>query len=198
MSVETPLKTLSDIVYWRDMKRSGIVFAVGIAAFFAVGIMGWSSLGLLVMCVKLHLIARLVYFHTVGTPPKLPETWITEEEVQPHVGTFTSAVNTVAREALSVASGQDVTKSLQWIVALSVIAFACRLFGSCGFLFLVFVGAFTAPRVYELKHKEIDAAIEQAKLKAIEAQGKAQEAYKAALAKGMPDKKEKGDEKKKL
>ena len=28
MSVETPLKTLSDIVYWRDMKRSGIVFAV--------------------------------------------------------------------------------------------------------------------------------------------------------------------------
>ena len=33
MSVETPLKTLSDIVYWRDMKRSGIVFAVGIAAF---------------------------------------------------------------------------------------------------------------------------------------------------------------------
>ena len=87
-------------------------------------------------------------------------------------------------EVLSVASGQDVTKSLQWIVALSVIAFACRLFGSCGFLFLVFVGAFTAPRVYELKHKEIDAAIEQAKLKAIEAQGKAQEGIQGRARKG--------------
>ena len=70
-----------DLLHWRDPKKSGIALSAGLAFFFTIAILGYSSLGTVCLLAALHLIARLVYFSTIGVRSTLPDEWISEDEM---------------------------------------------------------------------------------------------------------------------
>ena len=178
MSISSGRATIRDLVYWVDPKASGAVLACGLVAFFVVGGLGWSSLGSACMLLSLMLLARLVYYSTVGTRPQTPETFFAEEEVQAYLTTATASANSAARAAYALATAEDPAFTLQCAAGLAAVAYVCRLVGTTGLFFLCFVAAFSLPKVYELKQAEADAAFEMLRAKVTEG-------YQAALAR-MP------------
>lgn len=168
-----------DLCMWKDVTISGAAVAVSLLFFSVVGLLGWSSLGSACLLMSLHLIARLAYYNTVGVRPAAPAEFFSEAEVQSHLTAITAFANSAAGTCFYLACAHDAGLTLKWAGGLLVVAFVCRLVGTTGFFFLCFVGAFSIPKVYELKQPEIDAALAAA-------QAKVQEGVRLAIAKMPP------------
>jgi hypothetical protein len=113
---------------------------------------------------RVTLLVRLVFFKVTNAlaaanviqplpSPVLPDQWLTEAEVLPYLAWGTDKLS----------YGEDVQLSGQWISALLLVAYICRLVGTTGFCFVIFACAFSLPRGYELKKPEVDAAYGVAK-----------------------------------
>lgn len=195
-TMSTTMSQTIDLVYYKDAKASGLTIGAGLAFFFAVGVLCWSSLGTVCMLVSLHLITRLVYYNTVGERPTAPEVWFSEAEIQEHLTSLTARANALAQTAFALSCCKDNALTLQWAGGLLLLSLLCRVLGTTGLFFLLFVAAFSLPKVYELKQPEVDAAYAAARVKVLEV-------YKTGMSKvpSIPkaaDLKEKESEKKKL
>ena len=113
----------------------------------------------------------------------MPEEWISQEEAAQYVAKATALINGVMKQAFSLSYCTDPELTLKWIGGLLGVAYACRLFGTLGLSFLAFVGAFVWPKLYESKHKEIDALAKAAADKLGEAYAMGAEQAQAALVK---------------
>lgn len=164
-----------DVIYWKKPVHTALFLAIGLAYFFAVGFLGWSSLGFISAAFAVTLLVRLVFFKLLQPalaaanvlqpppPPVLPDQWLREEEVLPYLAWMTERLNALITSAVKLSYGEDVSLTGQWIASLLLVAYTCRLLGTTGFCFLLFASAFSLPRGYELKKPEVDAAYGVAK-----------------------------------
>jgi hypothetical protein len=143
---------------------------VGCTAFFLVGILQWSSLSLLCVTLAAHLATRFLYYNGMKVladvdiikprkKPVVPAQWITEAEVQAHVGSMTAGINATAFTVLSFLNCNSNELTMKAIAVLLGVALLTRIFGTVGVFFLAFVCAFTLPKVYEAKQTEVDAVL---------------------------------------
>ena len=165
-----------DLVNWVDVKASGLALAIGLTFFFLVGVWGWSSLGVVCMCLAGHLAVRFAYYNTVGVRPEVPSEWFSEKEIQEHIKSITARANAVARTAFALTTSADNQLTAQWMGGLALMALMCRMVGTTGLCFLLFVAAFSLPKVFELKKKEIEAGMQMVQGKALEASAAARKA----------------------
>jgi len=158
-----------ELCLWTQPLYSGLVFAGGLLWFLMLGWFGYSSITVLSYACLLHLIARLVYSCGHGVLSKLdmaaprevpaaPEVFVTEEEVELHLRRATEVANAAFRTAYSLWVCDLEPTVFKWMGGLFALALASKIFGTTGLCFLAFVLAFTWPKLYATKKKEIDAA----------------------------------------
>jgi hypothetical protein len=159
---------------------------------------------------RLHLIARFTWYQGVTKVlvaadlakekprPVAPKSWLSEDEVQRHLTTVTAYLNAVLHTFFSLTYCDDPTLTLRAVGGLLGVAFLCRILGSAGFLFLLFLGAFAIPKFYQLKQPEVDAALEAASKHASKQVEAALEQGKDLLKKMKSTDAAQQDEKKKL
>ena len=184
-----------DLVMWVDVKASGLALAIGLTFFFLVGAWGWSSLGVVCMCLTGHLAVRFAYYNTVGVRPDVPAEWLSEQEIQEHLKSITARANAIARTAFALTTSADNQLTVQWMGGLGLVALMCRLIGTTGLCFLIFVAAFSLPKVFELKKKEIEAGVQMVQVKALEASTAARKAV-GSITKGAAPKSDEAEKKK--
>ena len=97
-------------------------------------------------------------------PPKAPEVFVTEEELRANLSQITTTVNSVLHAAYSLLVCECNPMVLRTMVGLYAVAFLSYRLGSTGTCFLLFLGALTVPKAYELKHDEIDSMFVMVKL----------------------------------
>jgi len=163
----------TDVLLWREPKTSALLLLSGTVFFFFVGVLAYSSLGLLCLLCALHLGTRLAWYNTVGSRPAPPTDLFSEADIQAHVAVLTERANTVAIMGHALLTASDSALTLQCVGGLMGISLLCRFFGTTGFFFLLFVAAFTLPRAYEAKKSQVDAALAAARQQMSEAYRKA-------------------------
>jgi hypothetical protein len=150
-----------------------------------VGVYEYSSVSILCWVLILHIVLRFSYtngsrvladMNVIGKQlraPEPPETFVTEEQMQALVPEITAQINTTLQLGYSLLAGECTTGVLQAVAVLFVISLASRIFGTTGLFFLLFVAAFSLPKGYELKKKEVDQGIEVLKKSATDVWAKA-------------------------
>lgn len=153
---------------------------VGLLWFLLIGWMDYASTTVLCYLALFHLIARLLYRNAIHVlsnlnliekrpaPEVSPETFVTEEEVLQYLKSATELINTTLRAAYHLAVCDCTPLVLKWITGLYTLALASKLCGTTGLFFIVFVGTFSAPKIYQLKQPQIDRAVEQASAQAMQ------------------------------
>lgn len=91
--------------------------------------------------------------------PAAPEVFVTEEAVGRHLVAITASVNAAFATCWSLAVCDDNVLVLKCVGALFALARIADLLGTTLLAFLAFVAVFTLPKGYEVKHKEVDAAV---------------------------------------
>ena len=82
-----------------------------------------------------------------ATPhPTAPAQWLSEEEVQRHVGTLTATLNSLLETLFSLSYCADPALTLKCAGGLLGLAWLSRLLGTVGVLFLAFVGTLGLPK----------------------------------------------------
>jgi len=178
----------SDLVSWRDEKLSAAVLGTGLLAFYICSYM--SAIAFFSYSIALLLLVRLVYYSVhrylvhaklavASPPPVIPSEWLTEAEMMGYVQAITTTVNSFVRLVFSLLYMESTELGLKCIVAFGITGYIARQLGtSLLFLCLVFVGAFTLPKAYELKQPEVDAALTKAR-------GTLSECQRAIMAKAL-------------
>jgi len=162
------------LILWREPLNSALVFTVGLLCFFLNGILEYASITLIAYAALIQIIARIVYTNARTALAEInilekravlsaPDTFVTEEDLAQLVPAVTSAINRTLRTAFGVLVGEcdffagkvnvGVIKVAGVLYAVSLLG---RLFGTTGVFFLAFLAAFTGPKVYERKQREID------------------------------------------
>jgi len=185
---------VNDLVLWKEPTQSLLAVGVGTFYYIAIGFYGWSTLSFVCLMLAMTLLVRLIFFKgrqfladakliAPVSPPVAPEAWLSEAEVQSHLTTITAHMNRAISACFSLSFGDDLKLTFTWIFALVSVSWLCQLLSPTGLSFLLFAAAFTAPKFYQLKQPEVDAAVELASARAAALCSQAELAARAAIAK---------------
>jgi len=157
-----------ELVHWKEPKQSAVVFGAGLFWFFLVGWLQYSSVTVLCYVGLFHLLARFIWRNgcrvlgdlnvlTPREPPTAPPAFVTEDEVLGYLTAATEVANRAFHAAYTLAVCDCTPLVFKWMGGLFGVALSSKLFGTTGLAFLAFVFAFTWPKAYSQKQKEIDA-----------------------------------------
>lgn len=186
-------KRVEDILMWRDVKKSGIIFGGITLAYLVLEWSGYSLLSLVAYGLLTLLGGSLVWTNAAallkkpGPPiPSFVKDGINEDEVKKIAQKLAPAINDGLGVAHRMITGADLLLAAKVCGALFVIG---RIGGWFSFFTLVYLACFAAfvlPKVYELKKDEIDnvagKVLEQVKALYSKAEGMAKKIPKAAAA----------------
>lgn len=172
--------TVRNILLWREPAKSALVFGCGNLAFFLISFGGYSLITLLSYVSLLHLLSGFFYFNGSrawagmqgSAMPRVPEVpaLVAQEQVSPLVECVTSSLNNGAKGAVDLACCRDNVSSLKAIVAVYLLSVIGKMISISGLVYIAFVVAFSAPRIYEEKKTEIDGVLDTARTKLQEVQ----------------------------
>eukprot|EP01026_Neomeris_dumetosa_P049429 TRINITY_DN43082_c0_g1_i2.p2 TRINITY_DN43082_c0_g1~~TRINITY_DN43082_c0_g1_i2.p2 ORF type:complete len:216 (+),score=17.64 TRINITY_DN43082_c0_g1_i2:283-930(+) len=157
-----------DLLMWRNLTRSGIVFGVISVVYFIIAWSGFSFSFLLGNLLLLIIFGALVWYNfgkSMNYPPlPLPQFFkngISEKDVQEftqnHIETINKALEIIHR----LASGKDTLLTLKAAGALFAITRVFSIFSPFTLAYLVAFFAFTVPKFYEMRKDEIDVVGEE-------------------------------------
>ncbi|CAD7702309.1 unnamed protein product [Ostreobium quekettii] len=183
-------KRVEDILMWRDVQKSGIIFGSLTAGYLVLEWSGYSMLSLLAYAMLGILGGFLVWTNAAallkkpGPPiPSFVKDGVSDDDILKVAQKLTPAINDALGVVHRTITGADMVLAAKVCGALFVIA----KIGGCFSLFtLCYIGvlaAFALPKVYELKKDEIDGAaakaLEQAKTLYSKAEAMAKQIPKA-------------------
>ncbi|CAB3376404.1 Hypothetical predicted protein [Cloeon dipterum] len=184
------------LVYWRDPKKSGLVFGgvllvlLSLSAFSLISVVAYVSLIALGGSIVFRIyksVLQAVQKTDDGHPFKaLLETDITltEEKVQEVASVAVSHINCTVTELRRLFLVEDLVDSIKFGVLLWVLTYVGAWFNGMTLIILGFIGAFTLPKVYENNQAQIDQYLDIARSKMAEVSNK----VKAAIPLGKKDK----------
>jgi len=164
-----------ELIYWRDVKKSGIVFGsvlvllLSLALFSVLSVVAYLSLALLTVTTTFVVYKKIlgaVQKQGDGHPFKqlleydvsLPEDKL--HEVADAV--LKSSMNTV-KELRRLFLVEDLVDSLKFGLILWVLTYFGAWFNGMTLIILIFVGVFTIPKFYETYKAQIDQYVDLAK-----------------------------------
>lgn len=162
---------LSDLIMWRNAYRTAAVFVLGNVFFFSTTVRKLSMMtvfanltmtlvGLGAVVVQLSkLLARMTNSEPLVDTSAPSKQFISPELFQKHSHSVVEAINSLSETVRHAIYCKDLRLTAKVFGAAFLLRIAGRMFEAMKLGWMLFLLAFTAPKVYELKHEEIDAAM---------------------------------------
>ncbi|XP_054153054.1 reticulon-3-like isoform X2 [Oppia nitens] len=163
-----PCGTLAELVYWRDPKKSGPVFGVGLiillslTVFSIISVVAYASLAALSVSLSFRIyknILQAVQKTNEGHPFKeYLEVEITPspERIHQIVDNLLSHLNCTLNKLRSVFLVEDIIDSLKFVVLFWCLTYIGSWFNGLTLIILAYLALFSLPKVYELNKTQID------------------------------------------
>ncbi|KAK7154820.1 hypothetical protein R3I93_009692 [Phoxinus phoxinus] len=167
----TPSKSscsLVDLLYWRDLQRTGVVFGASLFLLLSlsvcsiISVLSYVALALLSVTVSFRIykgILQAVQKSEDGHPFKMyldKDIAIPTETVHKYSDTVLVHINTVVKELRRLFLVEDLVDSLKFAVLMWILTYVGALFNGLTILILGLIGAFSWPVVYEKHQAQID------------------------------------------
>jgi len=157
-----------DLIYWRDVKKSGIVFGVTLALLICLAVFNIISvvsyLGLFAMIAALGYRAYAMIMATVQKSeqknpfqPYLEQSLdLPQDRVHEQVDVVLKHSNDLLHQLKRLFFVEDIFETLKFALMLWALTYVGAYFSGTALVILAFVGLFTLPKVYELYQPQID------------------------------------------
>jgi hypothetical protein len=159
---------VESLIYWRDVKKSGIVFGAGVTTILAIScfsvISVFAYLSLLVLCGTTAFriyktIMQAIQKTTDGHPFKEyleMDLTLSQEKVQNIAGVAVAHLNGFTTELRRLILVEDLVDSIKFGVILWVMTYIGGWLNGMTLVLLAFISLFTLPKVYENNKQSID------------------------------------------
>ncbi|XP_032592596.1 reticulon-1-A isoform X4 [Drosophila grimshawi] len=173
-------ESLESLIYWRDVKKSGIVFGAGliilvaISCFSVISVFAYLSLLALFGTVAFRIyksVTQAVQKTNDGHPFKEYldlDLTLSQEKVQHIAGVAVAHLNGFTAELRRLFLVEDLIDSIKFGVILWVFTYIGAWFNGMTLVILAFVSLFTLPKVYENNKQSIDTYLDLVRTKLTE------------------------------
>ncbi|GAB0089062.1 Reticulon-like protein [Sergentomyia squamirostris] len=179
---------MESLIYWRDPKKSGAVFAAGLAVLLAmvcfsvISVFAYLSLTLLAATIVFTIyknVLQAVQKTSDGHPFKNYleyDLTLSQDKVQQAVTVGVTHVNSVIVELRRLFLVEDLVDSIKFALLLWCLTYVGSWFNGMSIVIISFVALFTLPKVYENNKQSIDGYLDLVRSKVIEITEKAKAA----------------------
>ncbi|XP_067243032.1 reticulon-4b isoform X3 [Chanodichthys erythropterus] len=163
-----PSPSLLDLLHWRDVKSSALVFGSSLFVLLSltccsiISVLSYAALALLSVTVTFRIykgVLQAIQKSDEGHPFKWfleKDVALSREAVQKHSDVTLSRINSVLKELRRLFLVEDLVDSLKFAVLLWIFTHVGSWFNGLTFLILGLVGAFSGPITYEKHQTQID------------------------------------------
>lgn len=164
-----------DLVYWRDVRSSAVVFSFSLVLLLSlsccsvVSVMAYTALALLLLTVSFRIykaILQAIQKSDEGHPFKQyldKDVALSTDVVQKHSDVALSRINGGLIELQRLFLVEDLVDSLKFAVFLWILTYVGAVFNGLTLVILGLVGAFSCPVIYEKHQADIDEYISMVK-----------------------------------
>ncbi|XP_043551909.1 reticulon-1-A-like isoform X6 [Chiloscyllium plagiosum] len=163
-----PESAVMDLIYWRDIKKTGLVFGASLflllsmTIFSIVSVIAYLALALLSVTISFRIyrgILQAVQKSDEGHPFKAcleTDVAVSDELVQKYSDVGLSHINRVITELRRLFLVEDLIDSLKFSVLMWLLTYVGALFNGLSLLIIALVAVFSIPVVYERHQTQID------------------------------------------
>jgi len=189
---------VESLIYWRDVKKSGVVFGIGLAILLAMSLFSLISVfAYLSLLTLTGTIGFRIYKTIMSAVQKTSEghpfkeildidLTLSPEKVQNIAGVAVSHINAYIAELRRLFLVEDLVDSLKFALLLWLLTYIGAIFNGMTVVILAYVAMFTLPKVYETNKQNIDQYLDLVRSKIVEITDK----VKAAIPIGGAKKEE--------
>ncbi|XP_061083504.1 reticulon-4-like isoform X4 [Conger conger] len=161
-----------DLLYWRDIKTTGVVFGallfllLSLTVCSIVSVCSYVALALLSVSISFRIykgILQAVQKSDEGHPFKVyldQDVALPEDSVHQYSDLALERINVWIVELRRLFLVEDLVDSLKFAVGMWVLTYVGALFNGLTLLILVLIGVFSCPVIYEKNQKQIDHYVE--------------------------------------
>uniref|UniRef100_UPI00398EFF3E reticulon-1a isoform X2 n=1 Tax=Pristiophorus japonicus TaxID=55135 RepID=UPI00398EFF3E len=161
-------KTVIDLLYWHDIKQTGIVFGsvllllFSLTQFSVVSVIAYLALAALSATISFRIyksVLQAVQKTDEGHPFKAyldMDTTLSEEQIQKYADSALVYVNSTVKELRRLFLVQDLVDSLKFAVLMWLLTYVGAIFNGLTLMIMAVVSMFTLPVVYEKYQAQID------------------------------------------
>jgi len=162
---QKPLKdlTLYDLIMWRNIYATLVVFLSGHALYTLITKYGFSFITLFsrilffqVLIFFFYSIAKKIWTSNIDVEFSFSKFELTKEMVQPWVDSALEKINRAIAYYIHILEVKDVSKTVKTLVLLQIICMLGNWIRGLTLTYIAFIIAFTAPKIYEVYQKPID------------------------------------------
>ncbi|XP_006873592.1 PREDICTED: reticulon-4 isoform X2 [Chrysochloris asiatica] len=167
-SAELSKTSVVDLLYWRDIKKTGVVFGaslfllLSLTVFSIVSVTAYIALALLSVTISFRIykgVIQAIQKSDEGHPFRAyleSEVAISEELVQKYSNSAFGHVNCTIKELRRLFLVDDLVDSLKFAVLMWVFTYVGALFNGLTLLILALISLFSVPVIYERHQTQID------------------------------------------
>ncbi|XP_007936184.1 reticulon-4 [Orycteropus afer afer] len=167
-SAELSKTSVIDLLYWRDIKKTGVVFGaslfllLSLTVFSIVSVTAYIALALLSVTISFRIykgVIQAIQKSDEGHPFRAyleSEVAISEELVQKYSNSALGHVNCTIKELRRLFLVDDLVDSLKFAVLMWVFTYVGALFNGLTLLILALISLFSVPVIYERHQAQID------------------------------------------
>ncbi|XP_048456206.1 reticulon-1a isoform X3 [Rhincodon typus] len=164
----TPSSSVIDLLYWRDIKQTGIVFGsvllllFSLTQFSVVSVIAYLALAALSATISFRIyksVLQAVQKTDEGHPFKAyldMDATLSEEQIQKYADSALVYVNSIVKELRRLFLVQDLVDSLKFAVLMWLLTYVGAIFNGLTLMIMAVVSMFTLPVVYEKYQAQID------------------------------------------
>ncbi|KAM4771351.1 reticulon-4 isoform 1-T1 [Rhinophrynus dorsalis] len=157
-----------DLIYWRDIKKSGVVFGaslfllLSLTVFSIVSVTAYIALGLLSVTISFRIykgVLQAIQKSDEGHPFRSildSNVAVSEDLVQKYCNVALSHVNCTVKELRRLFLVEDLVDSLKFAVLMWVFTYIGALFNGLTLLILALISLFSIPVIYERHQTQVD------------------------------------------
>ncbi|XP_015744202.1 reticulon-4 isoform X1 [Python bivittatus] len=161
-----------DLLYWRDIKKTGVVFGaslfllLSLTVFSIVSVVAYIALALLSVTISFRIykgVIQAVQKSDEGHPFRAylnKDVAVSEELIQKYSHTALGHLNSMGKELRRLFLVDDLVDSLKFAVLMWVFTYVGALFNGLTLLILALISLFSIPVIYEKHHAQIDHYVE--------------------------------------
>ncbi|XP_036056308.1 reticulon-4 isoform X1 [Onychomys torridus] len=167
-SSELSKTSVVDLLYWRDIKKTGVVFGaslfllLSLTVFSIVSVTAYIALALLSVTISFRIykgVIQAIQKSDEGHPFRAyleSEVAVSEELVQKYSNSALGHVNSTIKELRRLFLVDDLVDSLKFAVLMWVFTYVGALFNGLTLLILALISLFSIPVIYERHQVQID------------------------------------------
>ncbi|KAM6462355.1 reticulon-4 isoform 3-T3 [Liasis olivaceus] len=167
-----PASPVVDLLYWRDIKKTGVVFGaslfllLSLTVFSIVSVVAYIALALLSVTISFRIykgVIQAVQKSDEGHPFRAylnKDVAVSEELIQKYSHAALGHLNSMVKELRRLFLVDDLVDSLKFAVLMWVFTYVGALFNGLTLLILALISLFSIPVIYEKHQAQIDHYVE--------------------------------------